>query len=152
MQAAPEETSVTPILRKSTPVLVVERIEPAIPFWAKLGVKPHTEVRDQAAGDDRLAFVILAADGIEIMYQTVASIQADLAAVASEKEAFPDRPQQTTLFIEVSELADVDARLKGEKVIMPRRKTFYGMAETGYLAPCGNIVVFAQHETQDAAR
>lgn len=135
----------TQVLRKSTPVLVVDRIEPAIPFWQKVGLQLTTQVPDEKAGDGRLAFVILAADGVEIMYQTVDSVQADLQASSMVSDAFPSRPQQTCLFIEVSDLAGVEARLHGEKLVMPRRTTFYGMSETGYTEPCGNVVVFAQH-------
>lgn len=133
------------MLRKSTPVLIVERIEPVIAFWQKLGLRPTTQVPDDTAGDGRLAFVILAGEGVEVMYQTVASVQADLQASTQVKEAFPSRPQQTCLFIEVSDLAGIEAQLQGEKIVMPRRTTFYGMAETAYAEPCGNIMVFAQH-------
>jgi hypothetical protein len=135
---------VTAIVRKLTPVLIVDRIEPAIPFWEKIGLALTVQVPDEAAGDGRLAFVILAADGIEVMYQTLSSVQADLQAKAAVQDAFPSRPQQTCLFIEVSDLADIETRLKGDKLVLPRRTTFYGMAETGYLEPCGNVVVFAQ--------
>jgi hypothetical protein len=134
----------TPLIRKSTPVLIVERIEPVIPFWEKLGLTLTTQVPEDAEGGGRLAFVILAGEGIELMYQTVASVQADLQAKAAVKEAFPSHPQQTCLFIEVSDLAGVEERLKGEKLVLPRRTTFYGMAETGYLEPGGSVVVFAQ--------
>jgi hypothetical protein len=127
-----------------TAVLIVERIEPAIPFWEKLGLTQQSQVPDEAAADGRLAFVILAAEGVQIMYQTLASVRADLVAHASAKELVADRTQQTCLFVEVSDLADVDARLRDEKVFMPRRTTFYGATETGYVAPCGNMIVFAQ--------
>jgi hypothetical protein len=138
----------TQVLRKSTPVLIVERIEPAIDFWQKLGLQLTTQVPDEGANGGRFAFVILAADGIELMYQTMASVQADLQAAAAVADAFPSRPQQTCLFIEVGDLADVETRLQGERLVMPRRTTFYGMIETGYLEPCGNVVVFAQHTSQ----
>ena len=138
-------------LRKATPVLVVDRIEPVIPFWKKLGVTPTTEVPDGAANDGRLAFVILAAEGIEIMYQTVASMKEDLLRSASVKEAFRTDPQQTTLFIEVSELTEIERRLRGERIIMPRRMTFYGSTELGYTDPAGNIVVFAEHHAASAS-
>ncbi len=133
------------VVRKATPVLIVDRIEPVIPFWRKLGVAATTEVPDGNANDGRLAFVILAAGGVEVMYQTIASIKEDLLKSASVKEAFRTGPQQTTLFVEVSELAEVERQLRDEKLIMPRRTTFYGSTEVGYADPAGNIVVFAEH-------
>jgi hypothetical protein len=36
------------VLRKSTPVPGVERIEPVVLFWKKLGLMPTTEVPDTA--------------------------------------------------------------------------------------------------------
>lgn len=132
-------------LRKATPVLVVDRIEPIMPFWRKLGVTPTTEVPDGIANDGRLAFVILAAEGIEIMYQTTSSVREDLLKSASVKEAFRMEPQQTTLFVEVSQLSQIESKLRGERLIMPRRTTFYGSTEVAYTDPAGNIIVFAEH-------
>jgi hypothetical protein len=136
------------VLRKSTPVLGVEQIEPVLSFWKKLGLMTATEVPDTKANDGRLAFVILAADGIEIMYQTIASIREDLSKAASVKEAFPATPQQTMLFIEVTQLTQVENQLRGERLIMPRRTTFYGSTEVGYADPAGNVIVFSEHQAQ----
>jgi hypothetical protein len=137
-------TTVT-TLRKATPVLVVDRIEPVVAFWQKLGLKTTVAVPDHAAGDERLGFVILATESTEIMYQTAASIRDDLLKSASDKEAFRAAPQQTILFVEVNKLSDVESQLRGERQIMPRRTTFYGTTEIGYADPAGNIVVFAEH-------
>jgi hypothetical protein len=79
------------------------------------------------------------------MYQTAASIRADLVKSASVKDAFRTGPQQVTLYVEVSSLADVERALGAEGLIMPRRTTFYGATEAGYLDPAGNIVVFSEH-------
>jgi uncharacterized glyoxalase superfamily protein PhnB len=133
------------VLRKLTPVLVVERIEPVIPFWRKLGVTATTEVPDGAANDGRLAFAILAAEGIEVMYQTTASFKEDLLKSASVKEAFRGGTQQASLYVEVSQLSEVESKLQDERLIMPRRTTFYGSTEVGYADPAGNIVVFSEH-------
>ncbi len=138
-------------LRKATPVLVVDQIEPVIPFWMKLGVTPTTEVPDGVANDGRLAFVILAAAGIEIMYQTISSLREDLVKSASVKDAFRTEPQQTTLFVEVNQLAEILSKLEGERLIMPRRVTFYGSTEVAYTDPAGNIIVFAEHNTAPTA-
>jgi hypothetical protein len=107
-----------------------------------VGLTPTTEVPD---GSGRLAFVILAAAGVEIMYQTAASVKDDLVKAASVKDAFRASPQQTTLYLEVASLSEVESRLQGELLIMPKRKTFYGSTEIGYADPAGNIVVFAEH-------
>src|SRR5262245_27432364 len=114
------------VLRKATPVLVVDRIEPVVPFWKKLGLAVATEVPDESAGDGRLAFVIFAAEGVELMYQTAASVKADLVKSASVKEAFRPGAQQTTLYVNVKDLAQIESTLGEERRVMPRRKTFYG--------------------------
>jgi len=72
------------LLRKATPVLVVERIEPVLGFWHKVGMKAVTEV----PGEGGLVFVILAAAGLEIMYQTAASVRTDLIASSCDPGAF----------------------------------------------------------------
>jgi len=131
--------SVTP-LQKVTPVLVVQKIEPVMGFWKKLGIPATTEV----PSGDGLVFAIFSAAGVEVMYQTAASVQEDLVGAASVKEAFRPDPQQTTLYIEVGSLADVEKRLHDERLVMPRRKTFYGATEAAYADPAGNIIVFAE--------
>jgi len=132
-------------IRKITPVLIVERIEPVIPFWLKLGAAATVEVPDGTAADGRLGFVILTMGGVEVMYQTAASVKDDLVRAASEKDVFRGDPQQTTLFIEVLRLDEVESNLAGERLVMPRRKTFYGSTELAYADPAGHIIVFAQH-------
>jgi hypothetical protein len=122
-----------------------ERRFPIVAFWKKLDLPATTQAPDPAAADGRLAFVIFAATGVEIMYQTAASVRDDLLESASEKEAIRQEPQQTTLFVEVERLADIESRLHGERLIMPRRKTFYGTTEVAYLDPAGNVVIFAEH-------
>ena len=138
------------ILRKATPVLVVDRIEPVLPFWQKLGLNAVTEVPDAAAKDGRLGFVILAGEGVELMYQTLASVAGDLVKSVSVKDAFRTAPQQTTLYIEVSRVADVESKLASERLVMPKRTTFYGATELGYTDPAGNIVIFSEHQAAPA--
>jgi len=130
-------------VRKLTSVLVVERIEPVIAFWHKLDIEPAVQV---PADEGHLAFAIFAADGVELMYQTAASVRKDLVASASDAKAFRPDPQQATLYVEVKKIADIERRLAGERLVMPRRKTFYGATETAYTDPAGNIVVFAERD------
>jgi hypothetical protein len=135
----------TSLFHKTTPVLIVERVEPVLSFWSKLGVEAGVRVPDEAAGDGRLAFVILATEGLEVMYQTAASIAGDTIASASDKAAFRTTPQQATLYIEVADLAQLARKLQGERLVMPERTTFYGAKEVGYADPAGNIVIFSEH-------
>ena len=120
---------------KLTPVLMVDAIEPALPFWIdKLGFTKTVEVPHE----NTLGFVILVKDGIEIMYQTKASVAADVGPLAKSPMG------GTFLFIEVDDLAAVEKALKGVTLLVPRRKTFYGADEIIVREPCGNAVTFAQ--------
>ena len=134
-------------LKKATPVLVVDRIEPILPFWKKLGLAPTVEVPDRALNDGRLAFVILAADSIELMFQTAASVRDDLGTAVIATDAIRGDPQQQILYVTVDRLEAIQDRLDGERLIMHRRTTFYGANELGYADPAGNVIIFAEHGT-----
>ena len=128
--------SVAGAMRKLTPVLVVDEIEPCLPFWVdRLGFEKTVELPEGS----RLGFVILKKDEVEVMYQSRASVEKDIAALVPEKGGHP-----IALFIEVSDVAAVERALRGFEVILPRRKTFYGMDEVGLKEPGGNSVIFAQ--------
>jgi hypothetical protein len=121
-------------VKKVTPVLLVEAIEPCVPFWERLGWTKVAEVPHEAV----LGFVILVKDDVELMYQTRASVAADLPALAGAPVG------GTFLFIEVDDLDAVSAALGDVEVLFPRRTTFYGMDEFGVREPGGNAVTFAQ--------
>lgn len=131
-----------PAMRKLTPVLTVERIEPCLEFWTALGFRKTAEVPE----GDHLGFAILATDQVEIMYQTRRSVANDLPAVAAELEG-STRP--VMFFLETDDLDGVERALGGATVVVPRRTTFYGMAEVGVREPGGNLVIFAQPVEQD---
>jgi uncharacterized glyoxalase superfamily protein PhnB len=118
-----------------TPVLVVDAIEPALPFWVdRLGFNQTAEVPHEG----QLGFVILERDGVQVMYQSRASVAADVPPLASA-------PQQGTfLFLVVDDLNAVAAALDGVATVVPRRTTFYGADELIVREPCGNTVTFAQ--------
>ena len=121
---------------KITANLIVEEIEPVLPFWVdRLGFEKAVEVPHE----DRLGFVILVKDGIELMYQTLASVREDLPWMAREMKG-----RSVALFVEVPDLAAVERALAGMELLLPRRRTFYGMDEIGVREPGGNIVIFAQ--------
>jgi hypothetical protein len=118
-------------------VLLVESIEPCLPLWVdRLGWTKQTEVPHGNA----LGFVILVKDGVELMYQTWASAAADTGGPALRKAS----GASTALFIEVSDLDDIEGKLKGLAIALPRRRTFYGMDEIGVTEAGGHLVIFAQ--------
>lgn len=122
-------------MKKITPVLLVEAIEPVLPFWIdRLGFEKTVEVPHE----DRLGFVILVKDGLEIMYQTVASVRDDVPPLATVS------PGGAFLFIEVEDLDAVADALDGVPPVVPRRTTFYGADELIVRDPAGNGVTFAQ--------
>ena len=122
-------------MKKLTPVLLVEAIEPCLGFWMeRLGFAKTVEVPE----GNRLGFVILVKDKVEVMYQTYASVEKDINSPVKRREP------ATNLYIEVSGLDEIIAKLKGAKVVLPERKTFYGAREIGYAEPGGNLVVLAE--------
>jgi hypothetical protein len=121
-------------LRNLTPILTVEAIEPSLPFWVDaLGFTKTVEVPHEGA----LGFAILEKDGHEVMLQTVASMQADVPAVAPP-------PGGSVLFLEIEDLAAVERAVAAYELLVPRRTTFYGADEIFVREPGGNVVGFAQ--------
>jgi hypothetical protein len=127
-----------------TPVVVVAEIEPCVAFWARVGFKILAEVPH----DGRLGFAMLGNGTAVLMYQTLASVAADLGSSAPDTRWLRPGLHQTHLFVTVSDLATVESALSDVPPVLPRRKTFYGAHETGYLDPAGNVVVFAQFERE----
>jgi uncharacterized glyoxalase superfamily protein PhnB len=126
-------------MKRLTPVLAVEAIEPVLPFWTeRLGFTKTAEVPH----GDRLGFVILERDGIQVMYQTWASIEGDVAALARERRG------PAFLFLEVASIEDVVARMQGVEPVVPLRKTFYGATELIVREPGGHVVTFAEFAAQ----
>ena len=129
-------------VRKLTPVLLVDAIEPCLPFWTeRLGF----ELTVQVPEGDRLGFVILVKDGVEVMYQSWASIRGDIPALAEGADS--TAPTRTALFMEVADVEAIARVVQGDpslEIAVPRRKTFYGMDEIGVREPGGHVVIFAQ--------
>jgi len=123
-------------LDKCTAVLIVEAIEPCLDFWQqRLGFSRPVEVPH----GDGLGFVILTNGVVEVMYQTVASVEADMPGHLRDWHS-----DKTHLYVEVDDIDAVAAALEGCEVALPRRKTFYGATEVGYREPGGHFVTFAQ--------
>jgi uncharacterized glyoxalase superfamily protein PhnB len=121
-------------MKKLTPVLVVDQVEPCAAFWTgALGFERTAEVPHGG----ELGFVMLQREAVEIMYQSRASVAADLPALA-------EGVHRTVLYIEVADLDAVAAAVAGAEVVQERRTTFYGMMEIAVREPGGNVVIFAQ--------
>jgi hypothetical protein len=125
------------MMKKLTPVLVVDHIAPVLPLWDALGFKRTVEVPH----GDSLGFVILQNGPVEVMYQTVESVRADEPRTLEGRSPVGG----TALYIEVERLADVSSRLpKTTDVIVKERKTFYGATEMIIRDAAGNVILFAQ--------
>ena len=124
------------MIKKLTPILFVEKIEPVLPFWTEhLGFVKTVEVPE----GDRLAFVILQQGTVEVMYQTYASVEKDMPAILPDVRKGP-----TFLYIEVENLNALKPALQSAAVYLPERTTFYGAREIGVRDPAGHFLTFAQ--------
>jgi hypothetical protein len=125
-------------MKKLTPVLFVESIEPCLPFWVdRLGFERRVEI---PAGDT-LGFVILVKGAVEVMLQSRASVASDVPALAEGQFSATG----IGLYLEVDDLAPIRDAVRGFEVVIPERRTFYGAQEIGVRAPGGFVVVFAKH-------
>jgi uncharacterized glyoxalase superfamily protein PhnB len=119
------------------PVLVVEAVEPCLAFWVdRLGFTAANQV---PGPDGKLVFASVQKDGVEIMYQTRASVLAEKPDQASELTG-----HSTALFLTVENLDPVERAMKGAPLVKARHQTFYGSTELYVREPGGNTVGFAQ--------
>jgi hypothetical protein len=124
------------VTRKLTPVLMVDAIEPCLPLWVdRLGWSKTVEVPH----DGKLGFVILQKDGVEVMYQTWASVEKDIGHPLTRAAG-----TSVGLFIEVSSIEEIEKQIAGLPITLPRRRTFYGMEEVGVTEAGGHAIIFAQ--------
>jgi uncharacterized glyoxalase superfamily protein PhnB len=131
-------TTVTlPRLTQLTPVMIVERVEPCVQFWVShLGFTMENQVPGE---DGKLIFASVKRDGIEVMYQTRASVAAEHQGDPKELEG-----HSVALFITTDDLDAVERAVAGAPVVKPRHTTFYGSTEIYVREPGGNTVGFAQ--------
>lgn len=126
-------------MKKSTVVFYVEDIETCLPFWEeRLGF----EVTGTVPHGERVGFAMLEKGGVEVMYQTRASMEDDLPALAEKPTG------GAFVFVEVEDLDDVEESLDGIELVVPRRQTFYGTDELVVREPGGNVVTFAEFVEQ----
>ncbi len=121
------------MIQQLTPNLPVETIEPSAEFFAKVGF----EVTVRMPEEGTMGFAILVNGNQQVMYQTHASLKEDHPVLATG--ASP-----VMLYITVSDLNAVAAKLSGYEQPMKERTTFYGAREITYREPGGHLVTFAQ--------
>jgi catechol 2,3-dioxygenase-like lactoylglutathione lyase family enzyme len=123
-------------MNKLTPNLIVKSVEDCLPFWVdRLGFKKMAEVPDGKS----LGFVILKRDTIELMLQSRASLEKDVAEIARD-------PHRAVLYIEVADLGPIRSALEGWPRVIPERTTSYGAREIIVRDPEGHVVFFSSHE------
>jgi len=129
--------SPAPALKQLTPVLIVDKVEPCLEFWVdRLGFEVTNKVPDP---EGKLVFASVQRGGIEIMYQTRASVVQELPGATRELVG-----HSVSLFITVDNLDAVEKSIAGAPVVKPRHQTFYGSTEIYVKEPGGNTVGFAQ--------
>ncbi|MGA8100891.1 MAG: VOC family protein [Candidatus Acidiferrales bacterium] len=123
-------------VKKITPVLLVDEVESCVRFWKeRLGFEVAIEVPE----GNQIGFVSLQKAGVELMYQSYASVEKDSSFRAQGYAKGP-----SFLYIEVDSLDDLIAATQGATVVMPERKAFYGAREIGVKDPAGHVLTFAQ--------
>ncbi len=126
-------------IKRITPVLFAEEIEPCVKFWVeRMDFQKTVEVPDGS----KLAFAMLQKGNVELMYQTYASADKDVPALARSV-----REGHTFLYVEVESLDETIAAVKGAEVVVPVRTTFYGAKEISVKDPAGHFVTFAEFGT-----
>ena len=132
-------TAASPTMQTLAPVLIVDAVEPCLEFWAtNLG---FTKANEVPGPDGKLVFASVKKDGVEIMYQTRASVVADSPGQEKDLDG-----HSVALFLTVASIADLDSAesaLSGAPVVKARHKTFYGSTEFYVREPGGNVVGFA---------
>lgn len=126
-----------PRVTQLTPVIIVDQVEPCIGFWTdRLGFTLENQV---PGPEGALVFASARQGPVEVMYQTRASVVADMPELSGTFDGHP-----ITLFLTVDDLDAIERAMDGVEVVKPRHTTFYGSTEIYVREPGGNTVGFAQ--------
>jgi len=122
-------------VKRATPVLFVDRVEPTRDFFKRVGFEVTVEV---PAGKG-VGFAILQKDGVEVMVETRGNENESAAIQALTRES-----RRAAVFIEVDDLDAAVKALGRAEVIVERHTTFYNSDELTYQEPGGHLVTFAK--------
>ena len=123
-------------LQSLTPILVVDAIEPCLPFWEALGFENHVNVKNDAGA---FQFALLTQEEVSVMYQTRASLEEDIVQLDPR-----DHETSVMLYLGVDDIDALESALGDHPILVPRRETFYGAIEIGVREPSGNVVMFSR--------
>ncbi len=123
------------VIKKFTPILLVEEIENCLPFWEK---QMQYEQTASVPHHGKIGFVILKKGESEVMLQSRASLSEDLPEVFKKLG-----DKNIVLYADVDSLEDIEES-KTVQILVPRRETPYGAHEVWIREPSGNIIGFAQ--------
>lgn len=132
---SPEKDPTMPTFTKITPVLLADDVDACIRFWSRLGV----EATMTFPFGEKTGFAALASGDVELMYQSRAM------SSAQDPKAI-DRVERAIVYLEVSSLAEIEARLGDAEVVVPVRDTGHGTREFYVRDPAGNLIGFAEVE------
>lgn len=129
-----EEKTKSMTIKRITPNLYADEIEPCIRFWERMGFEKVKDVPD----GQKLAFAMLKKGNLELMYGTYSSLGQDPEVAKAFHKG------TTYLFVEVENLDDVVPVTAGAEIVKAKHQTFYGSTEISVKDPAGHIVTFAQ--------
>lgn len=123
-------------MKSITANLIVPSIEACLPFYVdRLGFTKTASVPH----GDKLGFVILARDSVQLMLQSLASLADDVAGLGDNFRA--------VLYIDVPDLTPFRAALANHPTVVPERTTDYGARELIVKDPAGNAVFLSSRAT-----
>ena len=132
---AEAETTKEPImtLKKVTPVLLADNVKACVDFWSNFDLEMTMSVPEPGG----LMFAILTNEHVELMYQSIASAQADNAAAV-------EGVNKSVIFIEVESIDSIVPVAQQYEVVKPLHDTPYGSREIYIRDPAGHLVGFAE--------
>lgn len=121
---------------KNTPIMIVESINPTLPFWIEnLGFTKSAVFPEEGTP----AFAMLTKGDKEVMFQT---------AESSTKEHPILKPYVSAgtiiQYIDVDSLDAVLSKIAKESILVPPKETFYGTREAVIKTPSGLLLIFAE--------
>ncbi len=128
-------------MKAIVPNLIVPSVEACLPFYLALGFEKAAEVPHPPEGGagSPLGFVILKHGATELMLQSTASLDLDVATLGQDT-------YRAVLYLRVASLDPMRAALKDVPPVVPERTTFYGAREIIVRDPAGNALFFAEHD------